>query len=522
MPWTRLTTLLLAAAGAFHLHRAWSLAVTTDEAFTALAFASPPWLEILTTYDANHHILHSFLCKLSLSLFGWNALALRLPSLLACLLFLTVAHRLARRLFPASPLQFVLCAWLVFHPALYDWFSLARGYSLALALLLAALYELAGPLPTLTRASIFLGLSVASNFVFAIPATCVALAWTAARASVDRRKWTRLPDLAVPGAALALLITAIPLSRAEGSNFYYGAPNLLESLRSLFGIPHQDFISYALIAAVPITLAAALYLSRRDEALRFLTYSATLCILATAALHLAGLPYPLGRTGTYITLLWILATLTLAPHLSSVLSVHLLPRLHAEDKNIHNNTIDIDVSTNKLTKVFQWLHDTLLVPAKRYSSTSSSLPPEASRYFVGPLKDNGIAYKTACITSENSGNWIWTLLLAPVAMFAFTIPAGYTRPWQYDAGNRAVMDHILGSGAQNPAIAASPMLVPGLEFYRRRPASSSWPAIKPFYPDASPAPAYLILRTDEAPAQPPPAYTPVWRDFNSGIILYRR
>lgn len=514
MPWTRLTTLLLAAAGAFHLHRAWSLAVTTDEAFTALSFAAPPWLDILTTYDANHHILHSLLCKLSLTLFGWNALALRLPSLLACLLWFTVARRLARRLFPDSPLQLVLCAWLVLHPALYDWFSLARGYSLALAFLLAAVHELAGPLPTLTRGSLLLGLSAASNFVFAIPAAAVALAWIAVRKS-----WSRMPDLAVPGAALAFIITAIPLSRAVGSNFYYGAPNLLESLRSLFGIPHQDFISYVLIAAVPITLAAALAFSRRDETLRFFVFSLTLCLLAAAALRLAGVPFPYGRTGTYITLLWILSALALAAHLSSI------SRLAFEEitnKNLNNNVIEHNIST-KLRKLVRNLFSnrlfSLRVAARSVSPSGSAMTSSGcDKSSINSLVQDNVS---SCALMDGRC-WIWAGLLAPAALFAFSIPTGFTRPWQYDAGNHAVMDHILGSSVPDPTIAASPMLVPGLEFYRRRPASALWPAIRPFDPTASPAPTYLILRTDEPSALPPAAYTPIWRDFTSGIILYRR
>jgi hypothetical protein len=524
MPWTRLSALLLAAAGAFHLHRAFSLAVTTDEAFTAIAFASPPWLQILTTYDANHHILHSLLCKLSLSLFGWNALALRLPSLLACLLFLVIAHRLARRLFPESPIQLVLCAWLAFHPALYDWFSLARGYSLALAFLLAALYSLAGPLPSLPRASVFLGLSAASNFVFAIPAACVALAWTAARALDDRRIWTRLPDLAVPGAALALVITAIPLSRADGANFYYGAPSLLDSLHSLFGIPHLDFISYVLILAVPLTLAAALWLSRQDETLCFFALSLTFSLLAIAALHLAGIPYPYGRTGTYITLLWILSTLSLSAQLESSLSIRRLSSLVSSDKQLHMNEVGAnnEVNTSSIPSNWLWKHIFLLsVRLQTVLSIRRSLPVGVSDK---SFDKNWINYKNEYNRLTLVCNWLWALLMAPAALFIFSIPTGYTRPWQYDAGNRAVMDHLLQSGASSPVIAASPMLVPGLEFYRRRPASSTWPSVQPFDPASSPesAPAYLILRTDEAPAQPPAAYTPIWRHFTSGIILYHR
>jgi hypothetical protein len=460
MSWIKLSVLLLAAVGVFHFHRAWNLAVTTDEAFTALSFASPSWLQILTRYDANHHILHSFLCKLSLAAFGWHELALRLPSLLACLLWLILTCRLASRLCPDSPLHFVLCAWLVLHPALFDWFSLARGYSLALAFLLAAIYELTGPLPAFTRASLFLGLSAASNPVFAIPAAAIAIAWPASHSLQHRRIWARLPDLAVPGAAIAILITAIPLSRAESWHFYFGAPTLLASLHSLFGIPEQTVLSYALILMVPLVLAAALGYSRRDENLRFLAYALALCLLAAAAMRAAGIPYPRGRTGTYLTLLWILCAFRLAALAESAFRIqpYRLPR----------------------------------------------------RYRMLPL--------------PWARQGLWAALLVPAVFFAVSIPTGYVREWRHDAGNRAVMDYLLETGESRPSIAASSMLVFGLEFYRRRAASAQWPEIQTFNPGDSSAssPDYLILRTDDIPVQPPPAYAPVFRDATSGIILYRR
>jgi hypothetical protein len=307
MRWTRFSTFLLSAAGVYHLHRAWTLAITIDEAFTANSFASAPWLELLTTYDANHHILHTILCKLSLSAFGWSELALRLPSLLGGFVWLYLVHRLAKRLFGESPLHLVLCGWLAFHPALLDWFSLARGYGLALTFMLAAIHELAGPLPRLVRASVWLGLSVASNLIFAIPAAALVLAWTA-----TRRAWTRLPDLAVPGAAVAFVITILPLSRASGTNFYFGASTLPNSLDSLLAIPHFQALTPLFMLAAPAVLLAALWFGRRDETLRFFAWSLALCILATAAMRIAGMPYPLGRTGVHLVALWILCLLQLA------------------------------------------------------------------------------------------------------------------------------------------------------------------------------------------------------------------
>lgn len=307
MRWTKYSVFLLCAAGVFHLHRAWALAITTDEAFTAIGFASLPWIDLFTSYDANHHILHTILCKISLGAFGWNVLALRLPALLGGIVCLFLIHRLARLLFGDSPLQLALCGWLAFHPALLDWFSIARGYGLAMAFMIAAVGELSGPLPRLTRASVWLGLSVAANLVFSVPASAIALAWPAAR-----REWKRLPDLAVPGAAIALVITVIPLSRASGSNFYYGADTLWKSLESLLAIPRFEPITPFLILLVPASAAAALWLGRREENLRFFAWSLVLSILATAVLRFAGMPYPLGRTGIHLVVLWILCLAQMA------------------------------------------------------------------------------------------------------------------------------------------------------------------------------------------------------------------
>ena len=59
--WIKLAAAILTAAFALYVWRAATLAITTDEAFTANSFVAPPWLQILTIYDANHHALHSYL-----------------------------------------------------------------------------------------------------------------------------------------------------------------------------------------------------------------------------------------------------------------------------------------------------------------------------------------------------------------------------------------------------------------------------------------------------------------------------
>jgi hypothetical protein len=60
---------LLIALTGFNGYRAYSQSITIDEAYTYLSFVRPPLHQILTTYDANHHILHSLLCKVTVGCF---------------------------------------------------------------------------------------------------------------------------------------------------------------------------------------------------------------------------------------------------------------------------------------------------------------------------------------------------------------------------------------------------------------------------------------------------------------------
>jgi len=166
-----------------------------------------------------------------------------------------------------------------------------------LTFMLAAVYELSAPAGAGPRFAVA-GMSAAANLVFAVPAAALVIGWTAARGA-----WRRLPDLAVPGAAVALVITIIPLSRAEGASFYYGADNLFYSLDSLFGLPGFNGLSGAMIVAAPVILLAALWYGRRDETLRFFAWSLTLCVLAVAVMRIAAC-LPARPDWRYIVALW--------------------------------------------------------------------------------------------------------------------------------------------------------------------------------------------------------------------------
>lgn len=119
----------------YTLLRAYNLSFTHDESltYTIVEFNSG-WIN-----TANHHPLNTWLMKLSSLLFGNSELALRLPNLVAHLLFLLFSYLIFKKLKDFFIL-FSVFITLNFNPFILDFFSLARGYGLSLAFMLGSIY----------------------------------------------------------------------------------------------------------------------------------------------------------------------------------------------------------------------------------------------------------------------------------------------------------------------------------------------------------------------------------------------
>lgn len=108
--------------------RAASLAFTHDECLSYFAMTSNHhWL-----ITANNHFLNTILMWIFGHFFGWGELALRLPNVLAHFLFTLAFWQLLRRICPPVTVALGLVL-LNANPLAMDFFSLARGYGLALA-----------------------------------------------------------------------------------------------------------------------------------------------------------------------------------------------------------------------------------------------------------------------------------------------------------------------------------------------------------------------------------------------------
>lgn len=124
------------------LARAVVLSVTYDEAWSLETYVGGSFWNIITfePCDSNNHLLNSLLIKLLYAVLPNTLFVARIPSLIACLAFLMFSAKLCKFYAPsrAGILFFVLCS----NPFMLDFFSLARGYSLALAASMASFYFL--------------------------------------------------------------------------------------------------------------------------------------------------------------------------------------------------------------------------------------------------------------------------------------------------------------------------------------------------------------------------------------------
>jgi hypothetical protein len=124
----------------YEVLRAARVPFTPDEAGTFRKFVSTNVLAVFSFGSANNHFLNTVLTKFFYGLAGSSELVLRLPNLLAYVIYLVSAFLLLERCVKNRIL--VVCGFLLLNvnPYVLDFFSLSRGYGLSLGFLMAGLY----------------------------------------------------------------------------------------------------------------------------------------------------------------------------------------------------------------------------------------------------------------------------------------------------------------------------------------------------------------------------------------------
>lgn len=128
---------------AYTAYRAATLSITWDEAFSYLQFVRheifiPEKYEMM---DANNHFLNTWLNIYFVKWFGVSELVLRLPALIAHLLFLFYSYKLLKN-FENKWLALASFLIINLNPYILDFFSLSRGYGPSLGLMMTSLYYL--------------------------------------------------------------------------------------------------------------------------------------------------------------------------------------------------------------------------------------------------------------------------------------------------------------------------------------------------------------------------------------------
>lgn len=175
--------MVLSALGVltFTMLKAGRCSFTHDESITWLEFVHLPFGDLLAhkASSTNNHMLNTMLMKWSEALFGNCELALRIPNLLALVVYLVYGALLLRPFGPIiGPLMYVC---LCYATDIVELFGLARGYGLSFGFMLMALYHAWRSLATGSVAHVALMhaaliLSVLSSFVtlqYAVVLVCL-------------------------------------------------------------------------------------------------------------------------------------------------------------------------------------------------------------------------------------------------------------------------------------------------------------------------------------------------------------
>ncbi|HRD51008.1 MAG TPA: hypothetical protein PKY96_00355 [Flavobacteriales bacterium] len=292
-------------------HRAATASFTHDEAITFLNYPQLSVGKLLNHESAytNNHLLNSLAMKGSMALFGTSELALRLPNLLALVLYLVYTALLIRR---CHPLLIVVGFPLLFTNVYFmEMFTLARGYGLSYGFLAMAIYHasraisrsgsgqlalmhLAGVLATLSNFALLTG------YVAVLGAYAVC---TMAGAYADRWSWERLRPVAQSNGLLLIasfiaLSTPIrrvreanPLDFGGKSSFYSDTvTTLIDGMVPTLSLQGDRLMAAWVILTLVVAIALVVVLLglRRSRASGFLNANAGLAI-ATLTLVLIGM-----------------------------------------------------------------------------------------------------------------------------------------------------------------------------------------------------------------------------------------
>ncbi len=258
---------------AYTAYRAVHLSMTHDESCSYLFFLDDNLWDVFFKKtgwpSANLQWLNSAFMQVSAAIFGHAEWSLRLHSLLGHLLYMLFSFLLLKN--TAKNNWLLLAGFIVlnFNPYILDFFSLARGYGLALAWMLASLYYFSTWINSrkyghlilvfVTAILSILGNFTALNYFAAIFAAVVYVLLIKWKETQFKSKWLNfLIPLLASGILYVFLRTPIHHLREKGE-LYYGAKTAYETLytlikNSLYGYKYLKMYNVEFFAATLLLL----------------------------------------------------------------------------------------------------------------------------------------------------------------------------------------------------------------------------------------------------------------------------
>jgi hypothetical protein len=319
-PWVNWVMVII-SLGFFSLVvlRALKLSITHDEAYTYLHYVTKNWWSIIIykpPHIPNNHILNTLLIKISCLLFGASSFSLRLPNVLFSLVYFYYAASIAKS-FRFPGIQILAFLALCLQVYFFDFFALARGYGMGLALIIASIYHLYKYRELnnghhIWRTLIFAAFAVYANFTFlyAFVALTMLLVIVWMQEGNGGTKTIGIllrPVLIVTG--ILFVFIAIPLKNISGDLFGGETSFWRDTVDSLiwnmqYGQHYDLSIGLSYLVAVLILIGALFFVFDTfqnrvskfrfyQDALLLLTLTATVQILQHLLL---GTQFLMGRT----------------------------------------------------------------------------------------------------------------------------------------------------------------------------------------------------------------------------------
>jgi hypothetical protein len=159
----------------YFIIKALIIPITHDESGSCLYYSTLS-VKSIFLYDnpwPTNHILNTLAVKLSIYLFGLTQFTGRLPNLITSVVFLFFVYKISRLMSDSILISITIFLIFLANPYMNDFFSLARGYGMAIAFMTGSLYYLLLLLKNITLNNvismlIFGFLTVATNFSFLI------------------------------------------------------------------------------------------------------------------------------------------------------------------------------------------------------------------------------------------------------------------------------------------------------------------------------------------------------------------